>query len=259
MNESDFALCRSGFYEALALGFAPPNQETFDRMLTEQQNQALAEIAAVLDERSSRRIAKSLSLRVRELLQCADVQTTEALACSYRFLFGHIAHARVPPYETEYGEETVFQQPHQLGDIAGFCRAFGLVLNSHGHERVDHISCECEFLAFLTRKEAFAREHNDTVMLQETRKAQKLFLRDHLARFTPSFANLLVKEDPEGFYGALGSLSYEFILLECSRFGVTAAPEQLRLRPTSVMDACLTCGSGEEIIRDLTAANSELK
>lgn len=256
LNKSDLALCRSAFYEAVSLGFRPPCQETVNRLLAEEQNLALAEIAAILDEQSTAETSDGLSTCVRKLPECADVHDIAALESSYRYCFGHTAHSKVAPYETEYGEETLFQQPQQLSDISGFYEAFGLRLNLEEHERVDHISCECEFLSFLNRKEAYALEQRDSSMLQETRKAQKLFLKDHLARFTPSFSNLLLRENPHSFYSAVGKLCHEFVLMECRRFAVPHGPEQLRLRPKVLVDDCYTCGSGEEIIRDMCDTNS---
>ncbi|MFQ5753125.1 MAG: molecular chaperone [bacterium] len=247
----DLALCRSAIFEALSLAFRPPNQETMHRLLNKNQNRALAEVAVMLDKNFSEKKGDRLTSLVSKLPKCRDAQNLKVLENSYRCYFGHTAQSKVPPYETEYGQETLFQQPQQLGDIAGFYHAFGLNLNLNAHERVDHISCELEFLAFLTRKEAYALEHDDPIMLQETRKAQKLFLKDHLARFSPSFAKLLMREDLDGFYGVLGKLCLDFILLECAHYGVTAGPEHLRLRPTVLSEECYSCGSGEEIIQNI--------
>lgn len=257
-DNSDVALCRSALYEALALGFRPPAQETMGRLIFEEQNQALAEIARILDEKRAEKGPERLSVQVLKLMQCADVHSLKELENSYRLYFGHTAQPKIPLYETEFGDDTLFQQPQQLGDIAGFYSAFGLRLNVNEHERVDHISCECEFLAFLTRKEAYALEQNDQTMLQETCKAQKLFLKDHLARFIPSFSNLLMQENPQGFYCVLAKLGYDFIREECARYGIVAGPEQLRLRPMTLADECFTCGSGEELIKDINGSTNNL-
>jgi TorA maturation chaperone TorD len=79
------------------------------------------------------------------------------LTALHRRLFGHTVRGEVPAYETEYGDEALFQQPQELSDLGGFMQAFGLKLRPDAHERIDHVSCECEFLAFLGYKEAFAR------------------------------------------------------------------------------------------------------
>jgi TorA maturation chaperone TorD len=247
-HEVDLALCRSAMYEALALGFRPPTAETVKRLILDYHNRALAEIAMMMLEAGSLSQGKeSLAHRVRQLSECNDARNLESLESSYLFLFGHTAHPKVPPYETEYGEEALFQQPQELADIAGFAGAFGLKLNTS--ERIDHISCECEFLSFLTRKEAYAIEQKNAEMLEETCKAQRLFLKDHLGRFVPAFVKMLNRENPDGFYAALGNLCYDFIRLECARFNVPLGSELLRLRPTDLMDGCFTCGSGEELIQ----------
>ncbi|MCI0527882.1 MAG: molecular chaperone TorD family protein [Nitrospira sp.] len=259
INEIDLTLCRSALYEALALGFRSPSAETLKRLVTEEQNADLAEIAWILDSRSKDKKSERLLSHVRQLKCCADAQNLETLKTSYGFLFGHTAQPKIPPYETEYGEETLFRQPQELGDIAGFYNAFGLTWNPHEYERVDHISGECEFLSFLTRKEAYALEQQDLPTLEETRKAQRLFLKDHLGLFAPSFAKLLTQEDLDGFYSTLGNICYEFIQQECDQFGIPAGLEQLRFRSTMTMDDCFTCGSGEELIRAISCAGAMRK
>jgi TorA maturation chaperone TorD len=257
LQQTDLALCRSALYEALALGFRPPTAETMKRLVLEYHNLALVEIATMLEANSSTPKKENLAFRVRKLSQCSDARNLEFLETSYRYLFGHTAHPKVPPYETEYGQEALFQQPQELADIAGFIGAFGLKLNTC--ERLDHISCECEFLSFMTRKEAHALEQNDAAMLEETRKAERLFLKDHFGRFVPAFVKMLSRENPDGFYVALGNLCNEFARLECARFNVPLGSELLRLRPTDLMDGCFTCGSGDELIQITKSAASTLE
>ena len=244
IQETDLALCRSAIYEALALGFRPPTSETFERLIAADQNSALAQIATMLEASGSNGKTTNIASHVRQLHQAADLETLEK---AYRYLFGFTAHPKVPPYETEYGEEALFQQPQELGDLSGFYSAFGLKLNTF--ERVDHIGCECEFLAFLTRKEAYALEQSDVEMLEATRGAQRLFLKDHLARFVPAFVKTLSRENPEGFYDRLGNLCRDFMRWECARFNIPLGSELMRLRPTEWMEEAFTCGSGEELIQ----------
>lgn len=248
MHELDLALCRSAMYEALALGFNPPTRTTFARLLSEEQNDALSELAAIIDAHTPSAKLGNLSPQVRQL---REALSHEKLTDSYLHLFGHTAHGQVPLHETEYGEDTMFQQPQQLGDIAGFFNAFGVKLNPEQHERADHIACELEFMAFLLRKEAFALQCNDTDMLEAVRRGQRLFLRDHLGRFVPALSNLLRREDAHGFYAAFGNLCYDFIRGECVRHQVQIGPEQLRLRPAEQNEDNFTCGTGEEVIQIL--------
>ena len=82
----------------------------------------------------------------------------------------------------------------------GFYHAFGLTTRDVERERADHVSCELEFLDFLSRKEALAVESNDALLGSETQKALRLFLRDHLSRFGFAFARLLRENDEEWVY-----------------------------------------------------------
>jgi len=232
---ADLALCRSALYEALALGLSPPSPETMARLTSPEGAGALAAAAAVLDA--------PLAEVVRRLARPA---TLERLWLAYARLFGHIARGAVPPYETEYGADSLFQPIHEMSDLTAFYRAFGLRLRPEAHERSDHVSCECEFLAFLARKEAHALACDDPVMLDGTRQAIRRFLRDHLGRWAPAFGRTLARQDSDGFFGTLGTLCAAFVSHECTRVGIPAGPEFLRLRSTSLPDAPAACGSPED-------------
>ena len=252
-SDVDLAFARAMLYSALALGFRPPTEETIDRLCSKDGASALTDAAALLDldrDSGSAGIC-SLFTAHRSLL---------TLTASHRRLFGHTARSGVPPYETEYGTEALFQQPQELGDLQGFYNAFGLALNQAEHERADHVSCECEFLAFLALKEAYALEHGDDAMLEETRKAERLFLRDHIGRFFPAFANKLMRAadphpnplplgegegegDRQGFYRALAELGLAFVARECARRNVPLGPGSLSLRPATDDRVPMACGS----------------
>lgn len=249
-READLALCRSALYEALALGFRPPTDETVARLASAEGAAALADATAVLDAGWRTHLA-ALVRRVPAALPAGksaspSLPSVERLEADYRRLFGHTAHGTVPPYETEYGEDSVFLPAQEMGDLAAFFRAFGLILNPAGHERIDHISCELEFLCFLSRKEAHALERGDDAMREDTRQAARLFLRDHLGRFAPAVGKKLAREDPKGFYGALGDLCAAFVAAECAQAGVPAGPEVFRLRSPSDGDAPMACGTAQE-------------
>jgi len=293
LSEVDLALCRATLYSALALGFRPPTEETVARLVSKEGAVTLADAAAILDSHPhpyplpfrARETTSTLSFEERDRVRrdfglAATVKSLDGaqaasvieLSASYRRLFGHTALGAVPPYETEYGSEALFQQPQELGDLMGFYSAFGLTLNAAEHERPDHISCECEFLSFLALKEAYALEHNDASMLEGTRAATRLFLRDHLGRFVPAFAKRLTRigyphprplpagegwgegagntealhDDPQSFYGALGNLLLTFVNQECARFGVPLGPAGQELRPATDDRVPMACGNGAE-------------
>jgi TorA maturation chaperone TorD len=219
------ALARATLYSALALGFRRPSPETVERLTEGSRVAALLEAAVVLQHEDGDLVAA-----VRALGSAPT--TLDRLASRHRRLFGHTVRGEVPAYETEYGNEALFQQPQELSDLAGFFGAFGLARRPGEHERIDHVSCECEFLSFLGFKEAYAREHRDCEMLVETVRAQKLFLRDHLGRMLPAFARRLTNGAVDaGLYGDLGRLLLALVSADCRRHGVPAGSEGLGLRP----------------------------
>jgi DMSO reductase family type II enzyme chaperone len=249
----DLALCRSILYEALALGFRPPTAETMERLVSPKAVNALADAVAVLDFAWN----TDLATLARQFPGSPVLPSLEAFQASHRRLFGHTARGGVPPYETEYGEDSLFQLPQEMSDLAGFYRAFGLVLRPSEHERIDHISCECEFMLFLARKEAYALVQNDPSMLEETRRATRLFLGHHLGRWAPAFGRRLARRHPGSFYGGLGELLVPFVTQECVQVGVPAGPELLRLRSTSLGDLPMACGTADELLQIESSAPAE--
>jgi len=240
-SEIDLSYCRAAIYSALALGFQPPTEEILSRLLTPESRACLARAAARLHpEREA-----DLVFSIEALSQAEDSRST-ALPSRYRRLFGHTARGEIAPYETEYGNEALFQQPQELGDLMGFYNAFGLAMKTGKHERPDHISCEFEFLMFLALKEAYALERNDRDMVAETRKAEKFFMRDHLGRFLLAFAGQLQRADPCGFYGSLGELCRQFVAAEAGRLHVPLGAANLGLRPADDSRIPMACGSGAE-------------
>ena len=240
-------------WEALALGFSPPTHETVARLASAEGVKALADAVALLDADGgtglASRVLRILAMRNRLLGNLEDF---------FRRLFGHTARGDVPPYETEYGEDSLFLPAQEMSDLAAFYRAFGLELAPTARERIDHISSECEFLLVLGRKEAYAIERDDPAMVEETRRATRLFLRDHLGRWAPAFGRKLAQTDRDGFYGALGDLCHAFVTHECARLGVTAGPDFLRLRAPLPADAPMACGPAAELPAvPLTPPNSD--
>ena len=248
-DEADLALCRSILYEALALGFRPPTAETVERLVSPTAVNALADAVAVLDSVWSTNLASLVRRSSGTPWVPLPLGSRASLQASYRRLFGHTARGGVPAYETEYGDDSLFEPPQEMSDLGGFYQAFGLTLRSSEHERIDHISCECEFMLFLARKEAYALVQADASMLEETRRASRLFLRHHLGRWAPAFGGRLARGDRGGFYGALGELLVAFVTQECARVGVPAGPELLRLRSTSLGNVPMACGPADELLQ----------
>src|SRR5438034_542243 len=118
----------------------------------------------------------------------------------------------------------LFQQSHTMGDIAGYYKAFGLELAEVVHERLDHISVELEFLHFLAYKESYALCHDGEEKLQIVVDAEKKFVRDHIGRWAPLFADMASKKAQRGFFHLLCELCKAYLKFECAYLGVKPQP-----------------------------------
>ena len=227
----DLALCRSATYLALASGFAPVDDEMHRRVASAEGADALQRALA--------------HLRV-EAKFAPPPSTPDELVTRREQIFGHTDRGEVTPYETELGFASVFRQPREMQDLTGFFEAFGLTLPADRHERIDHVRCECEFMAFLARKEAYCNERGDGETASQVATAERLFLRDHLGSFAPALGARMQRADGEGFYGALGEVLRRFVEWDCVRVGVEPGRSELRLRVEiegDVPAACADCPS----------------
>ncbi len=230
-GDVDLALCRSAGYIALACGFAPVDEEMHRR------------VASPKGANSLQRALDHLGVKATF---APPAHTLEELVRRRAQLFGHTVRGEVTPYETEFGAASLFRQPREMQDLAGFFEAFGLRLPPDRHERIDHVRCECEFMAFLARKEAYCRGRRDAETASRVEQAARLFLRDHLGCFAPALGARMQRADGDGFYGSLGDVLRRFVEWDCVRVGVEPGPPELRLRVAiegDVPAACADCPS----------------
>ncbi len=225
----DEALARSVLYRALAHGFGPVAAAPVEG------HDALRHAARFLS-------SGPLHEAVERLLSRSELSAAQR-AEGHARVFGHSGGFALP-FETEYGPEGGFQQPHALADVAGYYRAFGLGPRPRTDVRADHVACECEFMGFLARKQAFllATSPEDTETLEAVRGATRGFLRDHLGRFGRAFASRLRAEDGGGYYAGLGELLLAVLDVECARLDLPPGPASLTLRPAAPDPAPMACG-----------------
>jgi TorA maturation chaperone TorD len=234
----DLAYCRAALYSALMLGFQPPTDETLSRLLARDSRSSLAHAASILYPAQEPKLICKV-----EALPNTEETDTATLASRYRLFFGHSARGQIPPYETEYGSQDLFRQAQELADAAGFFRAFGLAIPESRRERSDHVSAECEFLSFLAFKEAYDLTRGETNSVEEIRRVEGIFLKDHLGRFVRAFAREVAHEARHPLYRALGELCFRFLTIECRAAGVAPGPQFLALRSDREDDVPMACGS----------------
>ena len=246
----DDALARAVVYRTLSIGFQAPTDERLRQVGARDGYRVVTAALRRLDQRAGR----NQLMPAAALLAALPAPDAAALAASFWRLFGHTTRGLICACETEYGPDNGFHQPQQLADISGYYLAFGLRPVAASEARADHIASECEFMDFLNRKEALllthrARGAKGDETLDLTRQAARTFLRDHLGRFGRAFAASVASADGPGYFGALGHLLLAFVVVECRRMRVDAGPVELAVRPDSVDETPMACGSADELIQ----------
>jgi TorA maturation chaperone TorD len=120
---------------------------------------------------------------------------------------------------------------------------------------VDHIACQCEFMALLAGREAVllgagpSRERPDerAEQLEVTRRAARDFLKSHLGRFGLAFATSLLRADADGFFAGLAEALSALLHLDAARLDAPLGPPTLDLRPPAVDPAPMACGTCPEL------------
>ncbi|MFQ5506544.1 MAG: molecular chaperone [Planctomycetota bacterium] len=240
------ALATSLAYRFLSAAYRYPDEANLEAIRA--LHRGVAEALPLLVARKEKEHGGILAEPFAEVTRLLEEWTREEMEDQYVSLFGHAVHGPCPPYEAEYGEKGEgLQHPHEIADIVAFYRAFELDLAQGIGERPDCVSLECEFLAFLCLKLAHARSVGDGELARISFEARGKFLREHLGRWMPTFAGLLLKEAEQGFYPAVTRWAGAVLSADAARLGVPLGPEKLRLRLPSeaAPEDCTTCGMSE--------------
>lgn len=164
----------------------------------------------------------------------------------HTFLFGR--HVRVPPYESSYVLARGTDRSTHLTEIGGLYAAFGLTVSAAQPEMPDHLGAECELLAVLLAKEAYAQAVGWASRAKVTRRARRKLVQEHLRRWLPAFAERLAKHHRLGFYPALGDLllallQHEERLLGLPPLPALDAPSESEGLVGSTADEAMSCAA----------------
>jgi len=203
----EMALRRAAAYTLLAHVFAYPDDEAVEQLRD-----------AALEAK-----AWAPNVAILRLASICEEPRREALEPAYVRINTFSTSPDLPSFETAYFSGDPQVQTQRMADIAGFYRAFGV--DSAGVDlRPDDLPVELEFMAFLCRKEAYAAEHLGAPRVAQARRAQRLFLEEHLGRWAPVYgARLAATEDAGPFYRLCGETLAAWIERESRDAG--ARPE----------------------------------
>ncbi len=240
-------LARSAMYQILSACFLYPEEKNLSILKSPDFQKHAKDLILCYEGIEDGAELKKCLEEVRGLFAATAIETLQR---DYRRIVGHTMSKECPLYETQFGVAQVFQQVHELGDIQGFYKAFGVDTSDVERERCDHVSVEMEFMHFLLYKQAYALENHGDEKAQICVDAQKKFLKEHIGKWVPLFAVLFGRKAGDGFYVALSASTKEFMRFEMKLMDVvTEIYKESDLNQEAVAgasDECLSCASSED-------------
>lgn len=199
------AKARNRIYALLAMGFRYPNADCF---------------AQLTDGSYAEAIASALDICAADLV--ADFRASLAPALQATSSREELESTYLSAFETNMPEPSLSlyegshhlqgNKPGLLLELKGFYRTFGLTMADSENDLEDALTAELEFMQFLTAKQAQAEE--GALDKSPYLRAQKDFLRRHLAAWLPALQAEAESKLKNPFYQALITLANHFVALD---------------------------------------------
>lgn len=207
-------------------------------LLTSYPDQNFENYATLLMKDEAVILPESLKGRVSQVVQEGS---TDDLRSLYIDIFER-GQAVNSPYETEYGRHRAMAKGQELGDIAGFYKAFGFELETEGQGReiLDHVSVELEFYSLLLIKQNYFAENVNTEAAEIVLDGRKKFLMAHLGRFVCAIGRRPgVTENP--YYNEVYEWVSGLVDAECARLNIQ--PEKTDWIEAQKNEEAANCGA----------------
>jgi TorA maturation chaperone TorD len=213
-------LVRSAAYEALALAFAYPDAAA---------EAGLRDLLADLVEHETT-AALGLLASLEALGAALDAAQPPARAAEHTRLFDN--ETLCTPFETDYQADP-FAKASQLADIAGFYQAWGVDVSRARPTTPDFIGSEFEFMSLIARKQAYAAARGWDEQEALARRAQRVFLQDHLGRWIPAFTTAVAERAGTGsggrYFVAAAAACARLVAYDVAVLGVRPVPLRHRM------------------------------
>lgn len=119
----------------------------------------------------------------------------------------------VSPHETSYALASDHPLARETAAVSDFYVAFGFQ-GGVTHSDLAHVATELEFVAALLASEAQARTEGRGERALMSQRGRRKFLREHLARWFPAFAEHLAHHRRLAFYPAVAALVLALLATE---------------------------------------------
>lgn len=105
-------------------------------------------------------------------------------------------------------EGLLFESPYF--EVKAFYDQFGFTMEPDWVEPEDHLSIECGFLAFISRKILESHARGDFEQEDYLKQKRQMFLEEHLLKWVPELSGKIIENTSPGFYNQLGNLTESF-------------------------------------------------
>jgi TorA maturation chaperone TorD len=145
--------------------------------------------------------------------------STSKLSQEYLRLFVGPGHVYCPPYESVHRadrpemERGLVMGPSTVDLVRRYGEA-GLTVSKNFRDLPDHIAVELEFMYYLCAKESELTSGKRSDEVEEWRKRQREFVRDHLRPWVEAFGDCVLRSTCLSFYGSAAALLKAFVRKE---------------------------------------------
>ena len=208
-------------WRTLAAAFHGPTQQWLEGLRDGAVTSALSEATRWLGsdrERFSDALGISNDFVAKQQVRKTEDVLRDISAEYDRLFIGGTGPMEAPPCESAYGERATARAAITRGPptsaVEEFYQRYGMQPPLSHRDLADNIATELEFMWFLTQREADAWEKGEVETAKELRRAQLVFVDEHLARWLPDFCGRVQSAARTKLYLALAGILWEFLEVE---------------------------------------------
>ena len=208
-------------WRTLATAFHGPTQQWLEGLREGAVTTSLSEATRWLGsdrERFSDALGISNDFVAKQQVRKTEDVLRDISAEYDRLFIGGTGPMEAPPCESAYRKwdaaEAMTARGSPRSGVEEFYQRYGMQPPPSQRNLPDNIDTELEFMCFLTEREAEAWEKGEVETAKELRRAQLVFVDEHLARWLPDFCGRVQSAARTKLYLALAGILWEFLEVE---------------------------------------------